>query len=65
MRRSRFTDEQIVGILHEGEAGRKVEELYRAHGIAASSSADVCCHTTRINPSGRRGTNRRLSAYSG
>jgi putative transposase len=27
------TDEQIVGILHEGEAGRKVDELCRVHGI--------------------------------
>ena len=33
MRRSTFTDEQILAIVKEGEAGRKVVDLCRAHGI--------------------------------
>jgi putative transposase len=33
MKRSKFIDEQIVAIVKEGEAGRKVADLCRANGI--------------------------------
>lgn len=34
MRRSRFTDEQIIAMLAEHEAGLKTKELCRKHGIS-------------------------------
>jgi len=34
MKRSRFTDEQIIGILKEQEAGTPASELYRKHGVS-------------------------------
>lgn len=34
MKRSRFSETQVVAILKEGEAGRSVAELCREHGIS-------------------------------
>ncbi len=37
MKRSRFTEEQIIGILKEHEAGVPVADLCRKHGISNAS----------------------------
>ena len=33
MKRARFSEEQIIAVLKEAEAGAKVTELCRRHGI--------------------------------
>ena len=37
MKKGRFTEEQIIGILKQYEAGRKVPELARENGISAAT----------------------------
>lgn len=37
MKRSRFSETQVVAILKEGEAGRPVAEICREHGIASAT----------------------------
>jgi len=34
MRKSRFTEAQIIAVLHEGTAGAPIKELCRRHGIS-------------------------------
>ena len=37
MKRKRFTEEQIIGVLKEHEAGASVPDLSRRHGVAENT----------------------------
>jgi len=37
MKRKRFTEEQIIGVLKEAEAGAKTADLARRHGVSEAT----------------------------
>ena len=50
MRKSRFSEEQIISILREQEQVRPTPEVCRAHGISANTFYLSCCRFSGQHP---------------
>ena len=59
MRKSKFTEQQIVSILKQHEAGAKVADIFREHGISNATfyqrkAKDVSMDASQLKCSRRR-----------
>ena len=61
MKRTRFSEEQIIGVLKEAEAGAKTADLARRHGVSEatiynwkSKYGGLCCKDWRQSEVGCR-----------
>ena len=61
MKRKRFTEEQIIGILREQEAGAKTGDLARKHGVSEATLYNWKAKFGGMDVSVRWTTRRRFS----
>jgi len=50
MKRGRFTETQIISILKEADAGSKVKDICRRHGISDATWINTCDSTALACP---------------
>jgi hypothetical protein len=55
MKKSRFTEEQIIAILREQEAGVATAEVFRKHGVSSATCLTSGRPSSAASTSRRRG----------